>query len=131
MDRFVKLRPHAPFMPPSREGTIIFPGFDGGGEWGGAAVDPARGVLYVNGNEMPWILTMVESKRKGDAPLSDGAQIYWNCREIAAAAHALTSVATALERSLRKIQMASAGIFTLVIETFLARLISEPRNSRN
>ena len=46
-------------MPPSVEGTIIFPGFDGGAEWGGAAVDP-DGILYVNTNEMPWILTMVD-----------------------------------------------------------------------
>ncbi len=60
MDRFVTVRPHMPFMPPSTEGTIIFPGFDGGGEWGGAAVDP-NGILYVNGNEMPWVLTMVDA----------------------------------------------------------------------
>jgi quinoprotein glucose dehydrogenase len=73
--RFTQVRPHAPFLPPSREGTIIFPGFDGGGEWGGAAVDP-DGVLYVNGNEMPWILTMVESQRRGGEPLASGAAIY-------------------------------------------------------
>lgn len=47
------------FAPPSTEGTVIFPGFDGGGEWGGAAYDPESGMLYVNANEMPWILTMV------------------------------------------------------------------------
>src|SRR5690348_7835481 len=58
IERFSKLRPHLPFEPPSTQGTIIFPGFDGGGEWGGAAVDPG-GVLYVNANEMPWILQMV------------------------------------------------------------------------
>lgn len=46
-------------MPPGREGTVIFPGFDGGGEWGGAAYDEESGLLYVNANEMPWILTMV------------------------------------------------------------------------
>ncbi|MEY3367786.1 MAG: hypothetical protein RI973_941 [Bacteroidota bacterium] len=45
------------FVPPSVEGTILFPGFDGGGEWGGAAVDP-QGILYVNANEMPWILQL-------------------------------------------------------------------------
>ena len=45
--------------PPSRRGAIRFPGFDGGGEWGGAAFDPATGLLYVNANEMPWILRMV------------------------------------------------------------------------
>lgn len=76
LDRFVKLRPHTPFMPPSREGTIIFPGFDGGAEWGGAAVDPARGVLYVNSNEMPWVLNLVETRQRGDAPVSNGERIY-------------------------------------------------------
>ena len=76
LDKFVKLRPHALYMPPSREGTIIFPGFDGGAEWGGAAVDPHAGILYVNANEMPWILTMVETKPRGGATLSNGQQIY-------------------------------------------------------
>jgi quinoprotein glucose dehydrogenase len=60
LERFSRLRPHSRFAPPSREGTIIFPGFDGGAEWGGAAVDP-KGVLYVNSNEMPWILSMIET----------------------------------------------------------------------
>lgn len=49
------------FIPPSTQGTVIFPGFDGGGEWGGAAVDPATSIMYVNSNIMPWILTMVET----------------------------------------------------------------------
>src|SRR5207302_2687982 len=44
------------FMPQSKQGTIIFPGFDGGAEWGGPAVDPENGVLYVNANQMAWIL---------------------------------------------------------------------------
>jgi quinoprotein glucose dehydrogenase len=48
------------FIPPSTEGTIIFPGFDGGAEWGGAAFDQSTGLLYVNANEMAWILEMVE-----------------------------------------------------------------------
>lgn len=48
-----------PFTPPSFEGTVIFPGYDGGGEWGGAAADP-HGVLYVNSSEMPYLLTMYE-----------------------------------------------------------------------
>ena len=34
--------------------TVIFPGFDGGAEWGGSAFDPATDVLYVNANEMAW-----------------------------------------------------------------------------
>ncbi|MDQ2863927.1 MAG: PQQ-binding-like beta-propeller repeat protein [Bacteroidota bacterium] len=52
------------FNPPSKQGTVIFPGFDGGAEWGGPAFDPATGILYVNANEMPWILTMIDVKNQ-------------------------------------------------------------------
>ena len=50
--------PH-PYSTPSLTGTIIFPGVDGGGEWGGPAFDPETGLLYVNSNEMAWIIRMV------------------------------------------------------------------------
>ncbi len=47
------------FQPPSEAGVIVFPGYDGGGEWGGPAFDPATGLLYVNANEMAWLLKMI------------------------------------------------------------------------
>jgi len=84
LERFRKLPAHQPFLPPSTNGTIVFPGFDGGAEWGGAAVDPRRGILYVNGNEMPWILTMVPAKPKGEQAVSSGEQLY---NQICAACH--------------------------------------------
>jgi quinoprotein glucose dehydrogenase len=49
------------FSPPSFEGTIIFPGVDGGAEWGGAAFDPSTAVLYVNSIEMAWIVKLIEN----------------------------------------------------------------------
>jgi quinoprotein glucose dehydrogenase len=49
------------FEPPSLEGTIVFPGFDGGAEWGGAAFDPETALLYVNSNEQPWIIKLIEN----------------------------------------------------------------------
>ena len=52
------------FAPPSPKGTIVFPGYDGGGEWGGPAFDPATGLLYVNSNEMAWLLRMVPRSDK-------------------------------------------------------------------
>ena len=85
LERFAKLRAHTPFLPPSKEGSIILPGFDGGAEWGGAAVDP-DGVLYVNANEMAWVLTMVETKRQGAEPLATGEAIY---NQICAACHGI------------------------------------------
>jgi quinoprotein glucose dehydrogenase len=67
------------FNPPSKEGTVIFPGFDGGSEWGGPAYDPHTGILYVNASEMPWILTMVDVKNKpktAETNLQAGRRIY-------------------------------------------------------
>jgi quinoprotein glucose dehydrogenase len=87
LERLAKVNRHSLYYPPSTEGTVIFPGFDGGAEWGGAGVDPKRGILYVNGNEMPWILTMVETKRKEGAQLSSAHQIY---NQICAACHGIS-----------------------------------------
>jgi quinoprotein glucose dehydrogenase len=74
LDRLRKVRSAGQFVPPSREGTVIFPGFDGAGEWGGAAFDPATGLLYVNSNEMPWILRLIERPRIGSRP--SGRKLY-------------------------------------------------------
>ena len=41
-----------------RKRQLNFPGFDGGAEWGGPSYDPQTGLLYVNANEMGWLLTM-------------------------------------------------------------------------
>jgi quinoprotein glucose dehydrogenase len=67
-ERFLAARSGHLFTPPSTQGSIVFPGFDGGGEWGGSAYDPRTGRLYVNGNNMAWILRMVKLKgRDGKA----------------------------------------------------------------
>lgn len=59
------------FYPPSREGTVIFPGFDGGGEWGGPSYDPSTGILYINASEMPWVLTMVDVAQEPAAAVTN------------------------------------------------------------
>ncbi|MGH9801851.1 MAG: c-type cytochrome, partial [Blastocatellia bacterium] len=51
--------------------TIIFPGFDGGAEWGGSAFDPETGLLYVNANEMAWRMSLAENQSG-----NSGRQIY-------------------------------------------------------
>lgn len=64
------------YHPGTKEGTVIFPGYDGGAEWGGAAADP-EGVLYVNANEMAWIQTMVETPKEDKlSNLSAGEKLY-------------------------------------------------------
>lgn len=45
------------FIPLSETPTLLFPGCDGGAEWGGTAIDP-EGILYVNSNEIAWYFTL-------------------------------------------------------------------------
>lgn len=63
-----------PFTPLSLQGTLVFPGLDGGAEWGGAAVDP-KGVLYVNSNEMAWHMKLVYVQ-PANADLDPGMRVY-------------------------------------------------------
>ena len=60
IEEFDKIKYHEMFTPPSKEGAWIFPGFDGGGQWGGASVDPESQILYINSSERPWSLTMID-----------------------------------------------------------------------
>jgi quinoprotein glucose dehydrogenase len=69
--RFKTYRSQGIFTPPTEKGTIILPGYDGGGEWGGPAVDPKTNILYVNANEMAWVLNLVEEKSDGQTTLSN------------------------------------------------------------
>ena len=62
LDRFRTFRSEGQFVPFSTTTeTVIFPGFDGGAEWGGQALDPETGILYVNANDIPWTGRMAEN----------------------------------------------------------------------
>ena len=52
---FKALRYEGMYTPPDLQGTLMVPGSRGGSEWGGAAYDPASGLLYINANESPEI----------------------------------------------------------------------------
>jgi quinoprotein glucose dehydrogenase len=75
LQKFTVVGSHGAFPPPSLKESIIFPGFDGGMEWGGAAADP-QGVYYVNVNEIPWLYQMIPTRRPDGSPLSLGERSY-------------------------------------------------------
>ncbi|MBO0862528.1 MAG: PQQ-binding-like beta-propeller repeat protein, partial [Chloracidobacterium sp.] len=79
LERFRKIHSNGQFEPPSLEGTVIFPGFDGGAEWGGPAYDPETGLLYVNANEMAWILRLVVKPNPKPSQLSGRSLYEANC----------------------------------------------------
>lgn len=62
LEHFKAFRSEGQFVPFSvGKDTVIFPGFDGGAEWGGPALDPETGILYVNANDLPWTGALAEN----------------------------------------------------------------------
>lgn len=56
LDQFSKMRSNGQFYPFAvGQQTIVLPGFDGGGEWSGPAIDPASDTLFVGSTEMAWL----------------------------------------------------------------------------
>lgn len=60
------------FTPPeSDRRSIEYPGYNGGTDWGGVAIDPRRGVIVANYNDMPNYVRLIpraEANKKGWAP---------------------------------------------------------------
>ncbi|EZP74456.1 Glucose dehydrogenase [Sphingomonas paucimobilis] len=57
--------------PESKRRSIEYPGYNGGTDWGGVAVDPRRGVIVANYNDMPNYVRLVpraEANKLGWAP---------------------------------------------------------------
>jgi quinoprotein glucose dehydrogenase len=62
LDRFRNFRSEGQFVPfTTDKETVIFPGLDGGAEWGGQAVDPETGIMYVNSNDIAWTGRLAET----------------------------------------------------------------------
>jgi len=72
-EKWASMRKGGEFDPPSVQGTILFPGMDGGGEWGGTAYDARSGLLYVNANEMAWTVKLSERKMPSGGPATGKA----------------------------------------------------------
>jgi quinoprotein glucose dehydrogenase len=62
--RWAALRNDHMYNPPSLKGTLEFPGLDGGAEWGGPSYDPQTGILYINANEVAWVVKAVENNNQ-------------------------------------------------------------------
>lgn len=62
LERFTGFRSEGQFVPFGVDRpTVVFPGFDGGAEWGGQAFDPETGLYYVNANDLAWTGRMAPS----------------------------------------------------------------------
>jgi quinoprotein glucose dehydrogenase len=70
------------FTPPSTENTVEMPGNNGGANYGGAAIDPGNGYLYVVSKDLPAMLKLTlaaEVPRTGSAEVRGQALYGGNC----------------------------------------------------
>lgn len=58
-ERIRELRNEGLYTPPSLEGTLVYPGFIGGMEWGGVGYDPATDVLVTNTNSLAMVSRLI------------------------------------------------------------------------
>jgi quinoprotein glucose dehydrogenase len=84
-DDILSARNEGLFTPPSRRKTIQMPGNNGGANWGGAAVDPANGFLYVVSKDLPAMLKLEPEGTpvpgQNDYPEQRGLETYTsNCQ---------------------------------------------------
>jgi quinoprotein glucose dehydrogenase len=92
LERFNKCRVGPLFTPPSKQGTIVYTGYGGGAQWGGGSFDPESGLLFVNSNDVPWIITLIDAEPAAGYPYdSTGHEMFldpsgypankppWNC----------------------------------------------------
>lgn len=62
LERFRTFRSEGQFIPfTTTKETVIFPGLDGGAEWGGQALDPETGIFYLNSNDIAWTGRLAET----------------------------------------------------------------------
>jgi len=70
-DELLSARNEGLFTPPGVRNTVQMPGNNGGANWGGAAVDPTKGMLYVVSKDLPAMLKLEPGGgRKSPAPSS-------------------------------------------------------------
>jgi len=65
LEKFRAFRNDGQFVPFSvGKDTVVFPGYDGGAEWGGPALDPETSIIYINSNDIAWTGALAENSGK-------------------------------------------------------------------
>ncbi|HXB74062.1 MAG TPA: PQQ-binding-like beta-propeller repeat protein [Candidatus Acidoferrales bacterium] len=72
LEQFQNFRSEGQFVPLGiGKDTVVFPGYDGGAEWGGSAFDPSTGLLFVNANDVAWT-----GRLEPNTPAATGRDLY-------------------------------------------------------
>ncbi|MDP2957236.1 MAG: PQQ-binding-like beta-propeller repeat protein, partial [Longimicrobiales bacterium] len=73
-EKIASMRHDGVYAPPSTRGTVAYPGFVGGMEWGGVAYDPATGLLVTNTNRLAMASTLIPRDAAPTAASAEGGK---------------------------------------------------------
>jgi quinoprotein glucose dehydrogenase len=76
-DAILSARNEGLFTPPGQQDTIQMPGNNGGANWGGAAVDPLKGALYVVSKDLPAMLKLAKNPEDDKALAASAGERYY------------------------------------------------------
>ncbi|MCW3111186.1 MAG: pyrroloquinoline quinone-dependent dehydrogenase, partial [Segetibacter sp.] len=81
LETYKKSKSGPQFTPISSKSTLIMPGLLGGANWSGASYDPETGLLYVNSNDLPSIIGLVQNKPGSPYPVKNtGYNRFWDTK---------------------------------------------------
>jgi glucose dehydrogenase len=77
-DEILSARNEGMFTPPGQRSTVEMPSNNGGANWGGAAVDPSNGTLFVVSKDLPAMLKLTKNTPAEQAPATSIGERYYS-----------------------------------------------------
>ena len=77
-DEILSARNEGLFTPPGQRNTIQMPGNNGGANWGGAAVDPDKGSLFVVSKDLPAMLKLAKDPEADKALAASAGERFYS-----------------------------------------------------
>jgi quinoprotein glucose dehydrogenase len=77
-DQLLSARNEGMFTPPGERDTVQMPGNNGGANWGGAAVDPVKGMLFVVSKDLPAMLKLAKDPKQDAALAASAGERYYS-----------------------------------------------------
>jgi glucose dehydrogenase len=77
-DQILSARNEGLFTPPGLRDTVQMPGNNGWANWGGAAVDPMNGMLFVVSKDLPSMLKLGKDPKQDEALAASAGERYYS-----------------------------------------------------
>lgn len=77
-DEILSARNEGLFTPPGQRNTVQMPGNNGGANWGGAAIDPTNGTMFVVSKDLPAMLKLAKDPEADKALAASAGERYYS-----------------------------------------------------